>query len=153
VKKVISIGVALALLTMAVVPGAVAAQDEPDAYSKIPFAILGTGIGLAGDILDAMGDVIALPFPVSNITALVGPWTMNEFSWLTELTAWTMVTVGDVMAQAAGLLTAFGVDESVLPISDVAAMFYVIGNRMFDAWGSIPTGNMTDQLPPALGLE
>ena len=139
---------------MVVVPVAVAAEEPtpPGSYSKIPFSILGTGIVLVGDILDAMGDVITLPFPVSSITALVGPWTMNEFAWLTDLTAWTMVAVGDVMASAQSLLTAFGVTEETLPIRDVARMFYVLGNRMFDAWGTIPTGNMTEQLPPALGL-
>jgi hypothetical protein len=45
VKKLISIGVALALLTMVVVPGAVAAYTTPDTYAKVPFAIIQSGCG------------------------------------------------------------------------------------------------------------
>jgi hypothetical protein len=46
VKKLISIGVALALLTMVVVPGAVAAVDDPDTYAKATFSIMAAGIEL-----------------------------------------------------------------------------------------------------------
>jgi hypothetical protein len=56
VKKLISIGVALALLTMAVVPAVTAAQCdydgiEPDTYAKIPFAILESGFHMVGQFL------------------------------------------------------------------------------------------------------
>ena len=54
-KKLISIGVALALLAMVVVPGAVAAYTPPVTYAKVPFAIIQSGFELIGDLLTATG--------------------------------------------------------------------------------------------------
>jgi len=97
VKKLISVGVALALLTMVVVPGAVAAQDiEPDTYSKIPFAIVGSGIVLVGQIVDAMGDTIDLPFDIVAITELVGPWTAEDLAWSVDMLAWGVNLFGEL---------------------------------------------------------
>ena len=161
-KKLISIGVALALLAMVIVPVAVAAQDyapEPytSTYSKIPFGILSTGLNLIAELLgpDALGGALALPAWLPDAVGPVADWVGGPFAWLTELTAWSMVTVGDVMAKAGPLLEAVspGITDT-LPLDQVATLFYTIANRIFDT-GNLPTtgpNSMTSELPPALGL-
>ena len=101
-KKLISIGVALALLTMAVVPGAVAAQITPDTNAKIPFAIIGSGIqmigevmGLAQVIVEGMG--VTLPFDLADvqpITDVVGNWTAGPLAWTVDMLAWGIDLAG-----------------------------------------------------------
>jgi len=159
VKKLISIGVALALLAMVIVPVTVAAQDDyqpvayNSTYSKIPFGILSTGLNLIAELLgpDALGGALALPAWLPDAVGPVADWVGGPFAWLTELTAWSMVTVGDVMAKAVPLLGVLGVDPETLPLDAVATLFYTIANRIFDT-GNIPTPDMVTELPPALGL-
>jgi len=60
VKKLISIGVVLALVAIVVLPIGVAAQCEydgivPATYAKIPFAIIQSGFHLVGIILTVIG--------------------------------------------------------------------------------------------------
>jgi hypothetical protein len=152
VKKLICIGVALALLAMAVVPVAVAADYTPtvynSTYSKIPFGILSTGIALLANLTDVLAVPLSLPTWLPDALNPIADWVGGPFAWLTELTAWSMVTVGDVVAKASGLLSTFGV---TIDISGVSNLTYVIANRIFDT-GNIPTSQMTSQLPPALGL-
>jgi hypothetical protein len=157
VKKLISIGVALALLAMVIVPVTVAAQDyTPTAYnstySKIPFGILSTGLALIGDVVAALPASITGGTDLSWIGSVIDPvagWVGGPFAWLTELTAWTMITVGDVVSQADAIIGA--VATLPFPLKDVATIFYTVGNRMFDN-NNIPTAEMDAQLPPALGL-
>ena len=90
-KKLISIGVALALLTMAVVPGAVAAYDPPETYSKVPFAILATGIELVGEVVEAVpmiADALPAGLDITAITELIAPWTAGPLSWTVDMLAW-----------------------------------------------------------------
>jgi len=160
VKKLISIGVALALLAMVIVPVTVAAADDyapiayNSTYSKIPFGILSTGLNLIAELLgpDALGGALALPAWLPDAVGPVADWVGGPFAWLTELTAWSMVTVGDVMAKAGPLLEAVspGITDT-LPLDQVATLFYTIANRIFDT-GNIPTADMVTELPPALGL-
>jgi len=168
VKKLISIGVALALLTMVVVPVGVAAQDEitdPGTYSKTPFGILGSGIQLVGNllgdlspILDAAG--ISLPIDLGDlqpVTEKLGGWTAVNMAWLTDMAAWSMVLAGDVAKTSTGVLSAFGVDESTLPMGDIADILYVVGARLWDPWGEY-AGEATlpdvvvDAFPPGIDL-
>jgi hypothetical protein len=91
VKKLVSIGVALALLTMVVVPGAVAAQIEPDTYAKVPFAIIGSGIELVGDVVEQIpmiADALPEGLDITAITDLVGPWTAGPLAWTVDMLAW-----------------------------------------------------------------
>jgi len=91
VKKLISIGVALALLTMAVVPGAVAAYDPPATYSKVPFAILASGIELVGEVVAAVpmiADALPEGLDITAITGLIAPWTAGPLSWTVDMLAW-----------------------------------------------------------------
>ena len=90
-KKLISIGVALALLTMVVVPGAVAAYDPPETYSKVPFAILASGIELVGEVVAAIpiiADALPEGLDVTAITGLIAPWTAGPLSWTVDMLAW-----------------------------------------------------------------
>ncbi len=151
-KKIISIGVALALLCMAVVPVAVAADTPPATYAKIPFTILGSGLNLIGDLVTALQPAgIGIPSWITGVMTPVATWVEGPFSYLTELTAWSMVAVGDVVAKANGIIKTLAPTAN-LPLGDVATMFYVIANRVFDAWGTLPTPAMNSTLPPALGL-
>ena len=156
-KKIISIGVAVALLSMIIVPvgaGAASYNSTPDkaavaTYSKIPFGILGTGIQLIGDVVANLGNITAsLPFNITAVTSLVGGWTMGPFSWLTDLTGWTMVALGDVLTGIQGLADTFGFGNYTGPM---AQMFYILGTRIFDASGTLPTTVMNSTYPAGFG--
>ena len=155
-KKLISIGVALALLALLVIPFTVAAADDTPTtatYSKIPFGILGEGLNTITDIVVALPASLTGGTDLSWIGSVITPisgYVEGPLSWLTDLTGWSMVAVGDVVSQADTIIGA--VATLPFPLSDVATMFYTIANRMFDAIGTIPTSQMTAQLPPALGL-
>ena len=166
-KKLISIGVALALLTMVVVPVAVAAQDEivnPGTFSKTPFGILGSGIQLIGDLLGDLDPIIGavadLPIDLADLAPImdkVGGWTAVDLAWMTDMTAWSMVLVGDVAKSSVGLLGALGVDEETLPMGDVAEMLYVVGARLWDPWGeyagaAVLPDVIVDAFPPGIDL-
>jgi len=118
VKKIISIGVALALLTMAVVPGAVAAQCEyegiaPSTYAKIPFTIIGTGFYLMETILDALVDGELLPAEVDWLPALMQPmgdWAMGPLAWTVDMLAWGIGLAGTVVGSLSGVMTDLGMD-------------------------------------------
>jgi len=118
VKKIISIGVALALLTMAVVPGAVAAQCEyegiaPSTYAKIPFTIIGTGFYLMETILDALVDGELLPAEVDWLPALMAPmgdWAMGPLAWTVDMLAWGIGLAGTVVGSLSGVMTDLGMD-------------------------------------------
>jgi len=152
VKKLISIGVALALLTMAVVPVGVAAADitDPGTYSKTAFGVLGSGIQLAGDVVLALATAIdgfGLPVSASEIAGvldIVGEWTGINLAWLTDMTGWSMVAVGDIVGVITPLADTMGFGDYTEPISDV---FYVLGGRIFDAWDSLTVAVPLNPLP------
>ena len=165
-KKLISIGVALALLTMVVVPVGVAAQDveDPGTYSKTPFGILGSGLQLVGDLLGDLQPIISevaeLPIDLADLTPIldkVGGWTAVDLAWMTDMSAWSMVLVGDVAKSSVGLLGALGVDEETLPMGDVAEMLYVVGARLWDPWGeyvgpAVLPDVIIEAFPPGIDL-
>jgi len=152
VKKLISIGVALALLAMVVLPVGVGAQNWTISfpaynftYSKIPFEVLGTGVTLVGNIVNAM-NLSGLPFDVTAVTSLLGGWVQEPFSWLTELTGWTMIALGDIISVIQPLADQFGFGNYTGPLAN---MTYVLGTRMFDT-GNLP-GNLTATFPAGFG--
>jgi hypothetical protein len=99
VKKLVSIGVALALLTMAVVPGAVAAYTEPDTFAKTPFAIIQSGIELVGDILEIIATPLSLPAWLnSDLTDPIAEWAGGPLSWTVDMMGWGLGLVGMVLA-------------------------------------------------------
>ena len=96
-KKLISIGVALALLTMAVVPGAVAAYTPPETYSKVPFAIVQSGFELVGELLDALGGEFGLPeYLDADLMNTIGTWAGGPLSWTVDMLAWGLGLGADV---------------------------------------------------------
>ena len=104
-KKLISIGVALALLTMAVVPGTVAAYELPATYSKVPFAIIQSGLELVGDLLDILGTELGLPAWLdSNLMDPIAGWAGGPLSWTVDMLAWGIALGADIVDEAWVLL-------------------------------------------------
>ena len=100
-KKLISIGVALALLATVVLPVAVAADDPPPTYAKIPFTIVGEGLALIGSLvssLDAKMD-LGLPFDVSQITAPLADFTQGPLSYTVDMVAWGLDILAQILEQ------------------------------------------------------
>ena len=140
------------------VPVAVGADfpADPGEYSKTPFGILGSAIVLVGSIvtdLAATIDGLGLPVTAAEIAGImdsVGTWTGVNLAWMTDMTGWSMVAVGDVVHVLEPLAVSMGFDEYTKPIQDI---FYVIGARIFDAWGDLIPGGISDPLPPpGIGL-
>ncbi|MFW9835689.1 MAG: hypothetical protein ACFFEK_16925 [Candidatus Thorarchaeota archaeon] len=111
-KKLISIGVVLALLTLAVVPAVTAAQCdypdgdgtgiEPDTYAKIPFAILEAGFAMVGEILDVLPEDLGLPaFVNSDLVNTIGGFAGGPLSWTVDMLGWGLSLVGSVLGSLA----------------------------------------------------
>jgi hypothetical protein len=113
VKKLISIGVVLALLTLAVVPAVTAAQDcdypdgdgtgiKPETYAKIPFAILEAGFAMVGEILDVLPADLGLPeFVNSDLINVIGGFAGGPLSWTVDMLGWGLSLVGGVLGSLA----------------------------------------------------
>jgi hypothetical protein len=102
VKKVISIGVALALLAMVVVPLGVAAYTPPETYAKVPFAIVQSGFELIGEILDVLPADLGLPsFVNSALMDTIGSWAGGPLSWSVDMLGWGLGLVGTVLSSLA----------------------------------------------------
>lgn len=88
-KKLISIGVALALLTMAVLPGAAAAYTPPATYSKVPFAIIQSMFELGATILpDVLNEFAPDLAWVADLMDPIGQWAGGPLSWTVDMLAW-----------------------------------------------------------------
>jgi hypothetical protein len=120
VKKLISIGVALALLVMVVMPlgvGAAATQIVPATYAKIPFAIVQSGFYLIGCTLDTVATIlddmdVALPFDVGSLKGVMfnlGDWAGVPLAWSVDMMTAGMSLLNDVV----GVLT----DGGIIPDS------------------------------------
>jgi hypothetical protein len=108
VKKLISIGVVLAILTMAVMPVATAAQCdypdgdgtgiEPDTYAKIPFAILEAGFAMVGELLETLGPELGLPtFVNADLVNTIGGFAGGPLSWTVDMLGWGLALVGGIL--------------------------------------------------------
>ena len=106
-KKLISIGVALALLTMAVVPGAVGAYTEPASFAKTPFAIIQSMMDLAASLVPALEAVMGpLPLPLDTMLPEIGEWAGGPLSWTVDMLAWGLdlgATIFATLDSALGL--------------------------------------------------
>ena len=163
-KKLISIGVALALLTMVVVPVGVAAQDveDPGTFSKTPFGILGSGIQLVGNLLGDLGPILTdagidIPIDLADlapITERIGDWSAVDLAWMTDMTAWTIVTAGDVVSTVLGV--PFIADQmGDTDLGGIEDIFYVLSARLWDPWGeyggvAVLPDVIVDAFPPGL---
>ena len=96
-KKLISIGVALALLTMVVVPGVVAADPDPETYAKVPFSIMAEGLRLLGELLDMEEAKIGfIGFDVGQFMDPIADFTEGPLAWTVDMLAWG-VYVGSIV--------------------------------------------------------
>jgi hypothetical protein len=141
VKKLISIGVALALLTMAVVPGAVAAYTPPDTYAKVPFAIIQSGLELVGDIVGALPTDMGIPAWIADITDTMAPWAGGPLSWTVDMLAWGMSVMGDIMVLLEPVI------GDTLPI-DLGGLFDLIACDLMMCWSAT---NCTGEFAPCAG--
>ena len=130
-KKLISIGVALALLTMAVVPGAVAAYDPPATYSKVPFAIVASGIELIGDIvteIPMIADALPEGLDIAAITGLIGPWVNGPLSWSVDFLSWGLELGAEIWELAD---SAFDIG-----LPEVGDILYIMSCKLLTCWSA-----------------
>jgi hypothetical protein len=111
VKKLISIGVVLALVAIVVLPVGVAAQDcdyegiVPATYAKIPFAIIQSGLHLVGIVLEGAGSTLGLPEWIdAPLMDNIGSWAGGPLSWTVDMMAWGLGLVGTILTSLAPTL-------------------------------------------------
>jgi len=140
VKKLISIGVALALLTMAVVPSAVAAYDPPPTYSKVPFAIIASGFQLLENLWPDLDAALGMDMLwLGNVFGELSDWTFGPLSWTVDMLAWGVDLTGKVL-DAVPMIT------DMLPEGlDLVALFETIACGLLTCWSS---SNCTGQFDP-----
>ena len=143
-KKLISIGVALALLAMVVVPAAVAADDytPPTTYAKVPFAIVQSGFELIGGIIGALPSDLGVPTWIADVTDVIGPWAGGPLAWTVDMLAWGISLTGDVVAQLDALLTGMGM-ELPIEMADVAEILNTVACGLRTCFGEACSGNFT----------
>lgn len=106
-KKLISIGIALALLTMVVLPGAVGAYTDPQTYAKIPFAIVASGLLMVQDLLTALIPAgLGIPAWLPGVITPVASWAGGPLSWTVDMLAWGLGLGADIWATVASVLPA-----------------------------------------------
>ena len=135
-KKLISIGVALALLTMAVMPGVAAAQyTEPDTFAKVPFAIIQSGLELVGDVVTALPADMGIPAWIADITDTIAPWAGGPLSWTVDMLGWGISLVGDVI----GALDPIIAPIATLPfdLADLSGIFDTMACGLFTPFGGV----------------
>ena len=139
-KKLISIGVVLALLTLVVLPAAVAADDVlPTTYAKIPFAIVQSGFYMIGcllpevaDVLTAAGygtvggiDLAAVLGSVGPVVNTLGAWAGGPLAWSVDMLGWGLGIVECVVGVIA---TPLGlpdyIDDLIACITDALTECY-----------------------------
>jgi hypothetical protein len=136
VKKLISIGVALALLTMAILPGAVAAYEEPATYAKVPFAIIQSGLELIGDIIGALPAELGIPAWIADVTDTIAPWAGGPLSWTVDMLGWGIWLVGDIVGSLDSLIAGMGM-ELPFELSEIAGIFNTIACGLFTPWTTV----------------
>lgn len=99
-KKLISIGVALALLTMAIVPVAAAAQDydPPPTYAKTPFAMIASGFQLLANLWPDLDTALGIGMPwVGGVFEELTAWTYGPLSWSVDMLGWGVDLVAGIV--------------------------------------------------------
>ncbi len=105
-KKLISIGVALALLALVVLPVSAAAYTEPTTYAKIPFAILGSGFELLAALWPSLDTALAMGMPwLTDVFTALGEWTGGPLSWTVDMLAWGLGVGGTVIDALSAVIT------------------------------------------------
>ena len=143
-KKLISIGVALALLTMAVVPGAVAAYELPATYSKIPFAIVQSGLELVESIWPDLDAALGIGMLwVGDVMGALGEWAGGPLSWTVDMLAWGVALSGDLVSGLDGIIAVVA-PTADLPLADIASLFDVVACGLLTCYSLTEcSGNFT----------
>jgi hypothetical protein len=128
VKKLISIGVALALVAIVVLPLGVAAQPPgcpdigndtyPQTFAKIPFAILQSGLDMVAKILGPLAGTLGIPTWVADVVNIIAPWAGGPLSWTVDMLGWGVATVGSILGP---LATTLGLPEWLPGVVNVLA--------------------------------
>ncbi len=148
-KKLISIGVALALLAMVVLPVGVTAYETPSTYAKVPFAIIASGLDMVGQLLDVLAVELGLPaFLNSNVTGIIADWTAGPLSWVVDMLSWGFWLGGAVLASLDPILVSMNV-ALPLNLGDLAAVMDTIACGLLICWS---TTNCTGNFTPCAGL-
>ena len=131
-KKLISIGVALALLALVVLPVSAAAYtpyEEPTTYAKIPFAIIAAVFGLLQTVWPALD--VALGMDMAWLTDVFGEtadFTFGPLGWTVDMMAWGLGVGGSVITALGAVIT--------LPF-DVGGLMNTIACSMFAPFGNV----------------
>jgi len=138
VKKLISIGVVLALVAIVVLPIGVAAQCDydgvaPTTYAKIPFAIVQTGLMLVGDIIGALPTDMGIPAWIADITDAMAPWAGGPLSWTVDMLGWGVSLLGAILGVLQPLL---GLPEDL----DLVGLMNTIACSLFQPFSCNVTG-------------
>ena len=110
-KKLISIGVALALVAIVVLPLGVGATGTivpcptsnytyPVTFAKIPFAILQSGLDMVSQLLTVLGAVtpsLGIHTWLSSVVTTIAPWTGGPLSWTVDMLGWGVATLGGIL--------------------------------------------------------
>jgi hypothetical protein len=139
VKKLISIGVALALVAMVVLPFGVTASGtyvEPTTYAKIPFAIVQSGLNMMGQMLDIVGGTLGLPAWLNATTLdVVAEWAGGPLGWSVDMLAWGLDLVGEVLGGLQPILTAMNVSLP-LDLGLVTDLFTLVACKLLMPWNN-----------------
>ena len=148
-KRLISIGIALALVAMVVMPVGVAAYEPPDTYAKVPFAIIGTGLEMLGNLFDVLGAELGLPaFLNSTVMGIIGDWTVGPLSWTVDMLSWGFWLGGAVLSSLQPILEAMNVSLP-LDLADAAGVLNVIACGLLVCWS---TSNCSGNFSPCVGV-
>ena len=147
-KKLISIGVALAVLALVVLPVGAAAQCEyegvmPDTYAKIPFAILESGLMLVGGILDSLQTTLGLPDWLPTLVIDAAPWFGGPLSWTVDMLGWGIELLAEIMGVLTPLL---GLPADL----DVEGLLYTISCKLFTPFACVVPG--ANNFTPCAGV-
>jgi hypothetical protein len=142
VKKLISIGVAVALLAMVVMPISAAAYTDPSTYAKVPFAIVQSGFDLIGIILTAAGTTLGLPAWLNEgLMNDIGEWAGGPLSWSVDMMAWGVSLFGVVLSDLDGIIGAIA--TLPFPLSDLADLCDDVACQLLTGWAPAAGGNFT----------
>jgi hypothetical protein len=134
VKKLISIGVALALVALVVLPVAVAAYDEPQTYAKIPFAIVASGFALLQAIWPDLDTALGMDMPwLEGVFEELSLWSYGPLSWSVDMLAWGL-GVGGTVIDALSAVIDLPFDVGGLLNTIACSCFAPFGNITGAAW-------------------
>jgi hypothetical protein len=147
VKKLISIGVVLALVALVVLPVAVGADGnytEPATFAKIPFGIVASGFYLGQSILNALVTAAVLPSSLNwlpDLMPTLGDWVATPLSWSVDMVAWGVWMVGDLCGALQTALTGMGISMGTMDLSALGGLCTKAANDLRIAFAA--SGNFS----------